>query len=50
MAFLLKGAHVVDPQVGLDGFRDVLIEGDKVAAVAEALEAPEGATVIDAHD
>ena len=39
MAFLLKGAHVVDPQVGLDGFRDVLIEDGKIAAVSEALEA-----------
>lgn len=50
MAFLLKGAHVVDPQVGLDGFRDVLIEDGKIAAVSEALEAPAGAEVIDAHD
>lgn len=50
MAFLLKGAHVVDPQVGLDGFRDVLIEDDKIAAVSEGMEAPEGAVVIDAHD
>ena len=50
MAFLLKGAHVVDPQIGVDGFRDVLIDGERIAAVAEALEAPEGATVIDAHD
>ena len=50
MAFLLKGAHVVDPQVGLDGFRDVLIEDDKIAAVSESMEAPEGAVVIDAHD
>ncbi len=50
MAFLLKGAHVVDPQAGLDGFRDVLIEGDKIAEVSEAIEAPEDATVIDAHD
>ena len=50
MAFLLKGAHVVDPQIGVDGFRDVLIGGERIAAVAEALEAPEGATVIDAHD
>ena len=48
MAYLLKGAHVVDPQVGLDDVRDVLIEGDKVAAVGEGLEAPEGAEVIDA--
>ena len=50
MAFLLKGAHVVDPQVGLDGFRDVLIEDGKIAAISEALEAPAGAEVIDAHD
>ena len=50
MAFLLKGAHVVDPQVGLDGFRDVLIEDGKIAAVSEALEAPAGAEVVDAHD
>lgn len=50
MAFLLKGAHVVDPQVGLDGFRDVLIDDGKIAAVSEALEAPAGAEVIDAHD
>lgn len=50
MAFLLKGAHVVDPQVGLDGFRDVLIDDGKIAAVSEALEAPDGAEVIDAHD
>lgn len=50
MAFLLKGAHVVDPQVGLEGFRDVLIDDGKIAAVSEALEAPAGAEVIDAHD
>lgn len=50
MAFLLKGAHVVDPQVGLDGFRDVLIDDGKIAAVSEALEAPAGSEVIDAHD
>ena len=48
MAYLLKGAHVVDPQVGLDDVRDVLIDGDKIAAVGESLDAPEGACVIDA--
>lgn len=48
MAYLLKGAHVVDPQVGLDDVRDVLIDGDKIAAVGEGLDAPEGAEVIDA--
>ena len=48
MAYLLKSAHVVDPQVGLDDVRDVLIDGDKIAAVGESLDAPEGAEVIDA--
>lgn len=48
MAYLLKSAHVVDPQVGLDDVRDVIIDGDKIVAVGEGLEAPEGAEVIDA--
>lgn len=48
MAYLLKGAHVVDPQVGLDDVRDVLIDGEKIAAVGEDLAAPDGAVVIDA--
>ncbi len=47
MAFLLKGAHVVDPQVGLDGVMDVVIDGEKIAAVGQDLTAPEGAEVID---
>ena len=47
MAFLLKGAHVVDPQSGIDGIRDVLIEGDKIAQVAEPIENGD-AEVIDA--
>lgn len=48
MAYLLKGAHAVDPQVGLDGTVDVLVEGTRIAAVGESLEAPEGAVVVDA--
>ena len=48
MAYLLKGAHAVDPQVGLDGTVDVLVEGATIAAVGESLEAPEGAVVVDA--
>ena len=47
MAYLIKGAHVVDPQVGIDDVRDVLVEGKVIAQVAEAIEAPEGAEVID---
>ena len=46
MAFLLKSAHVVDPAAGLDEVCDVLIEGDKIAAVAPNLEAGD-ATVLD---
>lgn len=48
MAFLLRGAHVVDPQVGLDDVRDVLIDGGVIASVGEGLEVPAGAEVIDA--
>jgi dihydroorotase len=44
---VLKGAHVVDPQVGLDEIVDVLIDGEKIAAVAKDLEVPEGAEVLD---
>ena len=46
MAFLLKSAHVVDPAAGLDEVCDVLIEGDKIAAVAPNLDAGD-ATVLD---
>ena len=48
MAYLLKSAHVVDPQVGLDDVRDVLIDGDKIACVGVGLEPPADAEVIDA--
>ena len=45
-ALSLKNAHVVDPSVELDGVVDVLIEGDKIARVAENIEV-EGAEVRD---
>lgn len=48
MAYLLKGAHVVDPQLGLDGVRDVLIDGEKIARVGEGLQPPADAEVVDA--
>ncbi|MCH3926126.1 MAG: dihydroorotase [Atopobiaceae bacterium] len=48
MAFLLRGAHVVDPQVGLDGVADVLIDGDKIEEVGQGLEPPADVEVIDA--
>ncbi len=47
MAYLIKGAHVVDPQVGLDEVCDVLVEGKVIAEVAASIEATEGVEVID---
>jgi dihydroorotase len=46
MKKLLKGGRVVDPANGLDGIRDVLIEGDRIARVAPNLPA-DGASVIE---
>ena len=44
MAFLLRGAHVVDPQEDIDD----VIDGEKIACVGKDLEAPADAEVIDA--
>ena len=38
MAYLIKGAHLVDPQVALDEVADVLIEGTKISKVAQNIE------------
>jgi dihydroorotase len=49
MTLLLRGARVVDPASGLDGVRDVLIEGDRIARIAASIppaSAP-GAAVIE---
>lgn len=47
MPFLIKGAHVVDPQRALDENLDVLIEGAAIAQVAREIAPPADATVID---
>ena len=47
MKYLIKGAHVVDPQVGLDGVADVVIVDDIIAAVGPDLEAESDVEVID---
>lgn len=44
---LLKGARVIDPQVGVDGVMDVLVDGGVIAEVAETVDAPEGCEVVD---
>ena len=48
MAFLLKGAHAVDPQVGLDGMADILVEGSDIVEVGAGLVPADGVEVIDA--
>ena len=48
MAYLLRGAHVVDPQLGLDDVRDVLVDGEKIVCVGEGLQPPADAEVVDA--
>jgi dihydroorotase len=45
---LIRGGRVVDPSRAIDGVLDVLLAGEKVARVAESVDAPEGAEVIDA--
>jgi dihydroorotase len=34
---ILKGGRVIDPESGLDGVRDVLVEGRRITAIAEAV-------------
>src|SRR5919204_2245995 len=46
MKRLLKGGRVVDPANGIDGVRDILIDGERIARVATDLPA-DGATVVE---
>lgn len=48
MSYLIKGAHVVDPQVGLDKVQDVRLEGETIVEVGDSLT-PHGEEVIDAE-
>jgi dihydroorotase len=49
MKRLLKGGRVVDPANGIDGVRDILIDGDRIARVASNLPT-DGATVVEIPD
>jgi dihydroorotase len=44
---LLKGGHVIDPQNGIDGLRDLAISKGKIAAVADNIPESEAAKVAD---
>jgi dihydroorotase len=46
---LVRGAHVLDPRTGLDGPADLLVRDGRIAELGDALEAPEGAEVVDAE-
>ncbi|MDN5362903.1 MAG: dihydroorotase [Moorella sp. (in: firmicutes)] len=48
MAILIKGGRVIDPARNLDEQLDILIEGEKIAAIEAEIEAPAGARVIPA--
>ena len=45
---LVRGGRVVDPALGLDAVRDVLLRDGLVAEIAEHLAPPEGAEVVEA--
>ena len=40
---LLRGGRLVDPAVGLDGVRDVLVKGGRIEAISKDLQTPSGA-------
>ncbi len=46
MKRLLKGGHLVDPLLGIDGVRDVLLNGDRVQEVGRDLSAAAGVEVV----
>lgn len=45
MRLLVRGGRVVDPSSGLDGVRDILVDGASIAAVAPRLDAAADLTV-----
>lgn len=44
---LIKGAHVVDPQVDCDSVLDVLLDGETISEVAQSISADKADEVID---
>ena len=46
MKRLLKGGRVIDPANGIDGMHDVLIDGDRIAAVGRDLPV-DGAAIVE---
>jgi dihydroorotase len=46
---IIEGGRVIDPATGLDGVRTVVLRGGQVVEVAERVEKPSGAAVVDAR-
>jgi carbamoyl-phosphate synthase small subunit len=44
---LVRGAHVLDQASGLDQRADILVRGGTIAAIGDALDAPDGCEVVD---
>jgi len=44
---LIRGARLLDPRTGLDGRSDLLVRDGVVAEIADALEPPQGAELVD---
>jgi dihydroorotase len=47
---LIKGGRVVDPATGLDGVRDIAINGDRISAVEPSIAVESAVRVIEARD
>lgn len=47
MNYLLKGVRAIDPAIGLDATRDILIEDGVIAQIDETIEPGEGTRVLD---
>jgi dihydroorotase len=44
---LVRGARLLDPRTGLDGRADLLVRDGTVAEIGDALDAPQGAELVD---
>jgi dihydroorotase len=46
---LIRGAHLLDPRLGIDGRADLLIREGRVAAIGDGLAAPDGVELVEGH-
>jgi dihydroorotase len=46
---LIRGAHLLDPRLGIDGRADLLIREGRVAEIGDGLAAPDSAELVEGH-